>query len=170
MRQNFEQCDECGFAWDAIAPHDIRTRIGHAMNEAANLIELHSVQALIRRSPQEWSAVEYGCHMRDVLYNIRDKMVLITVEDNPASLPLYGVPRVELGLYVNDEPSVLAQEMRLAGELFGRTFDALPKSSHSRVFLYRYPREAMRTLMWVAAQALHETEHHASDVRLILNT
>lgn len=141
-----------------------------AINDAADHIEQSSAQALIRRSANEWSAVEYGCHMRDVLYNLRDKIVLITVEDNPASIPLYGVPRVELGLYANDEPSTLAQEMRLAGALFGRTFDALPESSHSRLFLYRYPREAMRTLMWVAAQALHETEHHAADVRLVLNT
>ena len=169
MTDELESCAVCGFVWDVISPPEIAPRMIAAMEFAAGLLEVHSKNALLRRTPDQWSAVEYGCHMRDVLYNIRDKMVLITVEENPQSLPLHGVPRVELGLYRHEDPQTLAVEMRLAGALFTRTFDALPQSSHNRMFLYRYPREAMRNLIWVAAQALHESEHHAADIRQVLS-
>lgn len=165
-----EVCEVCGFEWDAIAPDEIAPRIIEAMSQSSELIARHQERSVNHRFLNQWSALEYGCHMRDVLYNIRDKMVLITIEDNPASLMLYGTPRVELGLYANDKPQVLALEMRLAGELFARTFLALPEASYERVFLYRYPRETMRNLKWVAAQALHECEHHADDIRELLET
>ena len=128
----------------------------------------HPVQALIRPSAEQWSAVEYGAHMRDVMYNLRDKLIAIAVEDNPPSVPLFGTPRVDLGLYAIEEPETLALEMTLAGALFARTFHTLPEESHGRPFLYRYPREAQRTLLWVAAQGLHEVEHHATDIRVVL--
>ena len=170
MIDKFEACEVCGFQWDGISPEEIAPRMIMSMNASSELIARHQQASLIRNHPDQWSALEYGCHMRDVLYNIRDKMVLITVEDNPASLMLYGTPRVEMGLYKHDRPQVLALEMRLAGELFARTFAALPKSAYERVFLYRYPRESLRNLKWVAAQALHECEHHEGDIRNLLET
>jgi hypothetical protein len=165
-----EICEVCGFEWDAIAPDEIAPRIIDAMCQSSELIARNQKRSRDNFNQNQWSALEYGCHMRDVLYNIRDKIILITVEENPASLPLYGIPRVELGLYKHDKPEVLALEMRLAGELFARTFLAIPEASYERVFLYRYPRETMRNLKWVAAQALHECEHHAEDIRELLET
>jgi len=32
--------------------------------------------------------------------------------------------------------------------------------------VYGYPRVTNRNLRWVAAQALHEVEHHLSDIRV----
>jgi len=168
MTNVFEACDICGFQWDEVSPEEIAPRMIASMNASSELIARNQEASLVRYRPDQWSALEYGCHLSDVLYNIRDKMVLITDEDNPASLMLHGTPRVELGLYAHDRPQVLALEMRLAGELFARTFTALPIWAHEREFLYRYPREAMRTLLWVASQALHECEHHTTDIQHLL--
>ncbi len=48
--------------------------------------------------------------------------------------------------------------------LMGRTVTTF-MSDLERPTFYPWPRPATRTLRWVAAQALHEAEHHLGDVR-----
>ena len=84
MSHKFEACEVCGFQWDGISPEEIAPRMIMSMNASSEFIARHQEVSLIRNRPDQWSALEYGCHMRDVLYNIRDKLVLITVDDNPA--------------------------------------------------------------------------------------
>ena len=86
-------------------------------------------------------------------------------EDNPLCKGLFGTSRIELGLYKNDSPAVVAEELRVAASLFARTWDRIPEIIRDRTMVYGWPRLADRSLHWVAAQALHEVEHHLSDIR-----
>jgi hypothetical protein len=81
--------------------------------------------------------------VRDVLLNLRD--------------------RIELGLYAADTPAIVAEELVMAGALFARTVEALPAGYDERPIFYGRPVATTRTLLWVAAQALHECEHHLAD-------
>ncbi|MCP3855439.1 MAG: hypothetical protein GY698_12000 [Actinomycetia bacterium] len=46
----------------------------------------------------------------------------------------------------------------------------MTEADAERPIFYGWPRPATRTLRWVAAQALHEVEHHLGDVERIVST
>lgn len=160
-----ERCEEgCGFEWDAADPDEIGRRIRGRAADIANLIA-GIPSANVRTSPEVWSPLEYAGHVRDVLLNLRDRLVVAINEDNPLCKGLFGTPRIELGLYRGDEPALVAQELTTAAALFARTWDRIPTNLRTRTMVYGYPRLADRSLTWVAAQALHEVEHHLADVK-----
>ena len=155
----------CGFEWDAVSAREVPARVVAAADSIAAVLRHGDPTLLARRpDPEVWSAVEYGGHVRDALYNLRDRMIVGVVEDGAFPKPMFGSVRADLGLYTEDEPATLATELELAGHLFARTVRALSPEQLERTIVYAWPREALRTLRWVAAQALHEAEHHATDV------
>lgn len=163
-----EHCETCGFAWDALAPGEVADGIRDAASALADLLVDHGPRALDRSAPERWSPLEYGCHVRDVLFNLRDRIVLALVEDDPHPHSMFGTPRVDLGLYGRDVPAVTARDLVAAGDLFARTLACLPEGAGRRTLFYPWPRAATRTVDWVAAQALHECRHHLDDVRVDL--
>lgn len=167
MASNHECCEieSCGFAWDDVNPSEVSRRIIRGADEIAELIT-SGLNADIRRSSEIWSPMEYAGHVRDVLLNLRDRLVVAVNEDNPLCKGLFGTSRIEMGLYVGDSAVIVAQEMKVAASLFVRTWDRIPDILRERTMVYGYPRVANRNLCWVAAQALHEVEHHLSDIRV----
>ncbi len=165
MSEVSERCEEgCGFEWNAVKSSDIAHRIITSADATADLIRMRE-NPCTRRSPDVWSPIEYAGHVRDVLFNLRDRLVVAINEDNPLCKGLFGTPRIDLGLYSGDEPDVVAEELRVAASLFARTWDRIPEELRDRTMVYGYPRLADRSLRWVAAQAVHEVEHHLADVR-----
>ena len=154
----------CQFAWDYVNPDEIAERILGASRDAAEML-VGNQNASARPEPEVWSPVEYGGHLRDVLFNIRDRLVVALCEPDPVTKGLYGPERVDVGLYQGDSADVVAEELLVAAALFARTWTRIPPELRSRTMVYRYPREDSRNLTWVAAQALHEVEHHRQDIR-----
>lgn len=154
----------CGFEWDTVKSSEIGQRVVDSSKTIADLIGSHASAAL-GPAPGVWSPVEYAGHVRDVLFNIRDRLIVAINEDNPLCKGLFGTSRIELGLYSGDTSDVVAQELVMAASLFARTWDRIPENLRDRTMVYGYPRLADRSLSWVAAQALHEVEHHREDVR-----
>ena len=166
MPTDVERCEieSCAFEWDVVNSAEIGHRIIEASKAIADLITATTGSGK-RKSRDVWSPVEYASHVRDVLLNIRDRLIVALNEDNPLCKGLFGTPRIELGLYRSDSPEVVAQELVMAASLFARTWDRIPMEFRGRTMVYGYPRIADRNLHWVAAQALHEVEHHLADVR-----
>ncbi len=160
-----EQCVVCGFAWAAVTPEEAARRL------RAVAADVHGVFAGVgdrigeRPDPETWSVREYGCHIRDVLLNLRDRVVLGVAEDNPHPHPVYAQVRLDIGMYRTEDAATLAREIDVAAQLLARTVDALDPDRLARPIFYPYPRPETRTLAWVAAQALHEAEHHLDDIR-----
>jgi hypothetical protein len=165
MANGTERCEEgCAFVWDVIDPNEIGNRIRNGAADIAHLIAVGSATD-VRLSQEVWSPLEYAGHVRDVLFNLRDRLVVALNEDNPLCKALFGTPRIELGLYRGDSSALVAQELQTAASLFARTWERIPEDLRSRTMVYGYPRLADRSLTWVAAQALHEVEHHLEDVK-----
>ena len=158
-----ETCPTCPFAWDAVTSAEITPRVSAAARGFATLLRAHPDDAPHRLAPDTWSMIEYGCHVRDVFFNLRDRIILGAAEDHPRPHPMHVDARVALGLYRNDTAPILADEIEMAGAVFTRTFDALPDEFDERPIFYPWPAPATRNLRWVAAQALHECEHHLAD-------
>jgi len=160
-----ERCDHgsCRFVWATVSAAEVAPLIREACAAIARLLR-SGAEVTRRPTPEVWSPVEYACHVRDVLLNLRDRVVVALNEDNPAPKGMYGTPRVELGLYAGDSPQQVADEVLMAGDLFARTWQRIPPTLHRRTMVYGWPVVADRTIVWVAAQALHEAQHHLADI------
>lgn len=165
-----ERCGGCGFAWDVISAADVPDRLRTAAAGYRTVLAEPTAALTIRREPTTWSALEYGGHVRDVLFNLRDRIVLGLAEDNPVPHRLFPDLRVDLGLYAHDDAATLAIEITVAAHLLRRTVGALSPAQLDRPIFYAWPVAATRTLLWVAAQALHETEHHLTDIEALIGT
>jgi hypothetical protein len=158
-----ETCEVCGFEWDAIHASDVAPRLTSAAYGMGHVLGASEALVTQRPEPERWSALEYGAHVRDVMINVRDRIFVGLAEDNPVTKPMYRDLRIPF--YRAETQSEVADELAMAVALFLRTFTALNDQQLGRPLMYAYPREASRSVLWVAAQALHEAEHHLGDAR-----
>src|SRR5260370_1338741 len=61
--------------------------------------------------PASWSALEYGCHVRDVLRFQRDRVALAQAEDTPEFVSMRRDDRVLEERYNEQYPTVVAAEI-----------------------------------------------------------
>ena len=156
-------CEQCGFDFETLEASEVGPRIRAGAEAVASaLSNLSSPER--RPSVERWSANEYAAHVRDVMLTIRDRLVVGLVEDNRGFKPVYRDERLSMGLYRADTAVELATELRAAGPMFVRLFDAIPIDQLSRQVRYGYPDPETRTLLWMGRQAVHETEHHLRDI------
>ena len=154
----------CGVVWDDVADSEVAPRIRAGVEMLARLLRNAPDVATMRPTAERWSMLEYGAHVRDVMLVLRDRFVVGVVTDNPGFTPMYRDERVELGMYAGEEPVALATELEVAAALIARMVEALSPKQLDRTCQYGYPGPSTRTLRWMAAQAVHEIEHHLGDV------
>lgn len=154
----------CGFVWDDVADAEVASRIRAGAGMLARLLRNAPDVANTRPTQGRWSMLEYGAHVRDVMLVLRDRFVVGVVTDNPGFTPMYRDERVDLGLYTREDPIALAAELEAAAALLVRMLEALSPEHFDRTCQYGYPGPSTRTLRWMAAQAVHEVEHHLGDV------
>lgn len=155
----------CGFEWDAIGASEIPVRLRSALAGWVELLATDDPALSVRPSSDVWSVMEYAGHVRDVLLNLRDRIVLGLAEDHPVPKPMHQDARLANGLYVTDTPGDMVVELTVGVSLLVKTVAALDATRLDRTLVYGWPRVADRSLLWVAAQALHEAEHHLADAR-----
>ena len=159
-----ESCEVCGFVWDDLVDAEVGPRIRAGTDMLARLLHSTPDVATTRPTAGRWSMLEYGAHVRDVLLVLRDRFVVGVVTDNPGFTPMYRDERVDLGMYGAEDPVALAAELEVAAALLVRMLEALSPEQLERTCQYGYPGPSTRTLRWMAAQAVHEVEHHLGDV------
>ena len=160
-----ESCEVCGFEWEAIEAAEVPSRFRAALDGWIELLESGDPTIQVRPTPDVWSVMEYAGHVRDVLFNLRDRIVVGLAEEHPVPKPMYQDVRIANGLLVADTPADLVIELTAGSGLLAKTVAALDGERLARTLVYPWPRVADRSLLWVAAQALHETEHHLADAR-----
>jgi S-DNA-T family DNA segregation ATPase FtsK/SpoIIIE len=156
-----DHCAECGFTYAAVAACDIPDRL---VSAAARFAEtLARVPDPRRRpGPQVWSALEYTCHVRDVLRVQTARLALALNTDNPPFAPM---GRDELALYYHTEdPQTAAAELAAAATVLAEAFAALTPGQWTRTGVYNWPAVAVRTVLWLGRHTLHELQHHRMDV------
>lgn len=114
-----------------------------------------------------WSAVEYGCHVRDVLLAQRERLLLALVEDGPTFVPIYRDERADLARYGDETPAQVAREIAFASALLAWVLDGLGDDAWTRTFVYNTPEPSVRTVLWLALHTLHEGEHHLGDIERV---
>jgi hypothetical protein len=160
-----EICEVCGFEWAVVDPSEVSARVEAASASIADLLTQSPSINRLRPEEGRWSCHEYAAHVRDVLLTIRDRLVLTAIEDTPTPPMLHRDERVALGLYDRESDRQVIDSLRAATELFATTFDVLAVEHAERTLYYSALFGGVRTFAWTGAQAVHECEHHLSDVR-----
>ena len=153
-------CPECGF--DA-SQHpkeqlgaDIRT------NAAQWRTLLTAGNAARRPEPTQWSALEYGCHVRDVFLLFLERLNLMLKQDDPTFANWDQDVTAVAERYDLQDPSVVAAELAQASEAMAAAFDAVSGDEWERTGVRG--DGARFTVDSFSRYFLHDIEHHLWDV------
>jgi hypothetical protein len=160
-----DRCSECGFGYDEL---DHGALAGRLRSYPARYRQAMSglPDALARRRPEPtvWSALEYLCHVRDVLIIQRERVILAQVEERPSLARMYRDERVELCGYGSQQVEEVLDQVKMAAQLCAAVFDALDEGAWSRLIVYNWPTATERDLAWLGCHTVHEADHHLLDV------
>ena len=124
------------------------------------------LDALARAHPLEdtWSALEYACHMRDVLQIQRERLQRALVEDGFAPESMRRDERaIELN-YNDQDLTTVADDIETNAEALAADIERFTDSDWNRTMTYLYPERTERKLTWVVQHTVHEGEHHLLDI------
>lgn len=151
-------CAECGFVpGDPAATGAALRATLPAWREA-----LGRSNASVRPSPQVWSAVEYGCHVRDTCELFRQRLTLMLTQDDPLFANWdQDATAIEKDYFHADQHQVLA-ELEREADAIAAAFDAVAEDQWSRPG--RRSNGSMFTVDTFAVYFLHDVAHHVVDV------
>jgi S-DNA-T family DNA segregation ATPase FtsK/SpoIIIE len=158
-------CEECGYIYGVITGAEIpRSLRARAVDFRARLDSLED--EVLRAHPRSgtWSALEYGCHVRDVFRVQHERVALALVEDEPRFSPMRREERVVEERYNDQEPSSVAEELIAAAGRLAGTFESLDDAGWSKTGVYNWPSTRVRTIEWIGQHTLHEAQHHLQDI------
>lgn len=162
-------CERCGLAYAELS---VDRCVGLVTESVATLVTLLTTgdDRRLRRRPEPgtWSAVEYACHVRDVLWVFALRVHRGVHEDRPSLDPMYNDWRAERFGYARVPIDVLRHELGPAVEGFLAEVRSVPDNAWDRTVVRR-PDE-VRTVRWLVRQAAHECVHHLADVTRILES
>jgi hypothetical protein len=170
-------CDSCGFVYEDVAVGAVAGIVrGFGPRYREVLLDTAGPEgtrderaARTRPSPTTWSALEYACHVRDVLLVQRDRAVAALVHVRPSFPPMHRDERVELAHYDSQGLETVADQIEMAADLFALVFDDLNQEQLRRSLVYNFPEPTERDLAWLGRHTVHEGEHHLVDIRSVLS-
>lgn len=171
-----DACDECHYSYDSetatTIPDRIRTLGGRYQAPLSRFLPGEDGPALLRAHPTPgvWSALEYACHVRDVLEVLDQRVALTLSEDTPTFAPMRRDERVAELAYNEQDPTMVAADIAANADTLAQSFATLDDSAWSRTGIYGYPDAAERSLLWMGQHTIHEAHHHLLDVGRVLRT
>jgi hypothetical protein len=155
-----QPCPECGFDGATVSHTDVAGRI--RADAAQWPHRLSAANATVRPQPTVWSALEYGCHIRDVHRIFGQRVRLMLTEDDPR-FPNWDQDETALADdYASQEPAVVAGELARAAADVADAYDSVPEDAWSRRGLRSNGSEF--TVATLALYHLHDVVHHTWDV------
>jgi len=153
-------CPECGLDTQSFSREEIPVMI--RANAAAWRAPLAAPGAAHRPKPDRWSALEYGCHVRDVFRLYDYRLGLMLTEDDPL-YPNWDQDETAVADdYASQNPDVVADELALSAEALAASFAALTGERWLRPG--RRSDGASFTVETFARYLMHDPIHHLHDV------
>lgn len=160
-----DRCGECSFEYDLAKAPDAASSIITGVAGFAAVLSGSGANVRARREPTQWSPLEYGCHLRDVLLVQRERVLTARREDSPAFEPMGRDERADHDGYAEQEPGDVARQLTVAAQLLANVLGRLRPDDWDRTVMYNYPQPSVRSIRWVAVHTLHEVNHHLLDAR-----
>jgi len=162
-------CHECGYVYEELpverVPESLRA-FGPSYREA--LASVGPEAASTRAETTVWSALEYVCHLRDVLLVQRERVVLAQVQERPTVVPMSREERVAICRYDSQPLEDVLAQLAMASDLCARVFEGLTPAGWARELVYNWPSNEVRDVRWVGRHTVHEGRHHLYDIERLL--
>ncbi len=154
------RCPECGFDASAIPASDVAGRLREelAIWQAA----LGGAVAAERPDPMTWSALEYGCHVRDVCALYDRRLQLMLTEDDPLFQNWDQDETAVDAKYGEQDPAEVLGQLETEAERLAASFDTVTGDQWQRPG--RRSDGAVFTIDTFARYLLHDIVHHGWDV------
>ena len=154
-------CPECGLDVRALSRQQL---VAMLRDNAVTWAELlHDTHVRRRPSDDVWSALEYGCHVRDVYRLFDQRLQLMLDQEHPTFANWDQDETAVQERYDQQDPKVVAQELRSAAETLGGRFAALSEHQWGRTGART--DGARFTVDSFGRYLLHDIVHHVDDVR-----
>jgi len=115
-----------------------------------------------RPSPAKWSALEYGCHVRDVLRLYDQRLTLMLTKEAP-QFPNWDQDTTAVeDRYSEQDPVVVARELATAAEVIAARFDNIASGQWQRTG--RRSDGVEFTVESFGRYFIHDPVHHLYDV------
>jgi hypothetical protein len=131
-------------------------------NAAAWRAPLAAADAADRPRPDRWSALEYGCHVRDVFRLYDYRLGLMLGEDDPLYPNWDQDETAVAGDYGSQHPAVVADELASAADAIAASFAALSGDQWQRPG--RRSDGASFSVETFGRYFIHDPIHHLYDV------
>ncbi|MFT4199988.1 DinB family protein [Gordonia sp. (in: high G+C Gram-positive bacteria)] len=156
------RCEECGFDASAPSRDEIAPTLLDATADWATFLRGGDEDELReRRSPQVWSPLEYGAHVRDVIRLFTDRVGLVVSSDAPAFAGWDQEAAAVAARYNDQDPAIVAEEISADGERLGRLIDGMAEDDWER----SGTRDGQEfTADHLLRYLLHDVAHHRHDV------
>jgi hypothetical protein len=154
-------CPECGLDSQSFSRDEIGAMI--RANAAGWQCALNGPgDPRLRPSPAKWSALEYGCHVRDVLRLYEQRLTLMLTQDGP-QFPNWDQDATAVeDRYREQDPVVVAAELAAAAEAIAAHFDAVAPGQWQRTG--SRSDGADFTVESFGRYFVHDPVHHLYDV------
>ncbi len=157
-------CPECGFDAQGFPRGDVGAMVRD--NAASWELMLRADDERLARRPrdEQWSALEYACHVRDVLRIYSERLDLMVTEDGP-EYPNWDQDETAVAeRYDRASPSTVADELAAIAAKIAAQFDAVTGKSWQRTG-FRSDGAAF-TIESFARYFIHDPIHHLHDARV----
>ncbi len=156
-------CDECGFDGRSIARENVGTVLRANLAEWRSILAGDPAAVAQRPRPDVWSALEYGCHVRDVFRLYRYRLGLMLAEDGARFVNWDQDATAVEERYDEADPATVSAELAEAGDALADAFDAVAGDQWARTG--HRSDGATFTIDTFARYLVHDPVHHVHDVR-----
>ena len=158
-----QPCDECGCDTTGIAGAEVADRLRANAAAWTRLLADGDPAALKSRpSPNTWSTLEYGCHVRDVFDKFGERLALMLREDDPM-FENWDQDQTALEKhYDQQDPATVSREIDTAAQGCTAVLDGVPDEQWERTG--RRSNGSLFTVASLSRYLLHDPVHHLHDV------
>jgi hypothetical protein len=155
-----QRCPECGFDAASLTGASVPAIVRDAVRRWQSV--LSGADVTERPEPLVWSALEYGCHTRDVFRRFDARARLMLDGDNPEFENWDQDATALEDRYSAQDPSRVSDELAAAGERIAGTYESVRPDQWTRTG--RRSNGSVFTVDSLARYFAHDVLHHLNDV------
>ena len=154
------RCPECGFEAGQLPRDEIGAEARAVAEAFAGFLGEDDVT--VRPSPDVWSTLEYGCHIRDV-YRVMDGRLALMLERDGAEFENWDQDATAVeDAYDRQDPATVAAEVLESGHAVADAFDRVTDEQWANRGLRSNGSEF--TVETLGQYLVHDLVHHVWDI------